>query len=74
LIGFPESLEPKFLLNNQNVVKIALTQTLTLGILHSWSSLFITRRQIKLESCSNHLKMGKIVQFAIKKAVSDLDV
>ena len=34
----------------------------------------ITRQQIELESCSNLLKMGKVLQLAIKKIVSVLNV
>jgi len=34
----------------------------------------ITRQQIELETCSNPLKMGKVLQFSRKKIVSVLDV
>jgi len=34
----------------------------------------ITHQKIELETCSNPLKMGKVLQFSRKKIVSVLDV
>jgi len=34
----------------------------------------MTRQPIELESCSNPLRIGKVLQFAMKEIILDLDV
>jgi len=57
-------LEPKLWLKKQKLEKILLSQTLTLGILYPCQAMAIPCQQIKLESCSNPLK---VLYFIIKK-------
>jgi len=55
LIDFVIYLEPKLWSKNQQLIKILLPQTVTLGILYPWPLLAVSRQQNELESCSNPL-------------------
>ena len=57
-----------------NRVKILLPQTLTPWYIIPILYMSIPHQQIELEGCLNPLKMGKILQFAIKIIVLVLDV
>jgi len=55
---FLACLEPKLWFRNQKFVTIQLPQKVTIGI---FEPMVIKRQQIDLESCSNPLKMEKVV-------------